>query len=91
MSEMENETYVDGPPTPVNSPEPPAKKQRVKRAPSAYNNFVKETYSTLTDIPAKERFAECSRLWKQQKQQKEEAVSEASKPKPKKKVVRKKK
>jgi len=85
---MENDTYVEDPSTPVNSPEPPAKKQRVKRAPTAYNQFVKETYSTLTDIPAKERFAACSKLWKEKK---EAASAEAAKPKPKKKVVRKKK
>lgn len=45
----------------------PAKK---KRAPSAYNLFVKETISKLSHIPPKERFAEVSKLWKKQKEQK---------------------
>ena len=41
-----------------------------KRAPSAYNIFVKETIPKLTHIPPKERFSEVSKLWKKQKEKK---------------------
>jgi len=41
-----------------------------KRAPSAYNIFVKETIPKLTHIPPKERFSEVSKLWKKHKEKK---------------------
>ena len=64
-----------------------APKPRVKRAPSAYNNFVKETYSTLSDIPKNERFTKCAQMWKEHK----ENLANPKKEPAKKKAVRKKK
>ena len=49
---------------------PTEKPVKKKRAPSAYNLFVKETIPKLSHIPPKERFAEVSKLWKKQKEQK---------------------
>jgi len=57
-----------------------APKTKAKRAPSAYNLFIKDTYKTLTDVPTNERFKRCSELWKEKKQKE---LEEASKPKKK--------
>ena len=81
----------------VNEPLVPEVKVKVKktRTPTAYNNFVKETYSTLTDIPTNQRFSKCSELWRQKKEQMkldaEKAKQEAENPKPKAKAKPRKK
>lgn len=57
-----------------------APKTKAKRAPSAYNLFIKDTYKTLSDVPTNERFKRCSELWKEKKQKE---LEEANKPKKK--------
>jgi hypothetical protein len=52
------------------SEKPVEKPVKKKRAPSAYNLFVKETIPKLSHIPPKERFAEVSKLWKKHKDKK---------------------
>ena len=67
-------------PTESPVPVPEVVKPKAKRAPSAYNLFIKDTYKTLTDVPTNERFKRCSELWKEKKQKE---LEEASKPKKK--------
>lgn len=43
------------------------KPEKKKRAPSAYNLFVKEQMSKMKDVPPKERFSKISELWKKHK------------------------
>jgi len=47
--------------------EPP--KPKAKRAPSAYNAFVKEHFSKVKDLPTKERFKKLGEMWKNHKEQ----------------------
>jgi len=51
--------------------EPEPKPEKKKRAPSAYNLFVKEQMAKLKDTPPKERFSKISELWKKEKAKKE--------------------
>jgi len=90
MSDMETEQVEIPCEDVMVQPEMPAKKEKTKRAPTAYNQFVKDTYGTLTDIPTKERFKRCSELWKQKKE-KDAAEAANPKKKPTKKAVKKKK
>lgn len=84
MSDLETEQVEPPCEDVIVETEMPTKKQKVKRAPTAYNQFVKDTYGTLTEVPTKERFKKCSELWKQKK---EKDAAEAAKPK---KVTKKK-
>jgi len=45
---------------------PPAPKK--KRAPSAYNMFIKENAHKVSDLPSKERFKALSVMWKKHKE-----------------------
>ena len=49
------------------------KPEKKKRAPSAYNLFVKEQMSKMKDVPPKERFSKISELWKKHKEKQEKA------------------
>lgn len=60
----------------------PVAKVKRTRAPSAYNNFVKQTYSTLSDVPKNERFSRCAQMWKAQKQKMKEEAEKAKVAKP---------
>lgn len=44
-----------------------------KRAPSAYNLFVKEQMAKMKDVPPKERFSKISEMWKKHKEKQEKA------------------
>ena len=48
------------------------KEQKPKRAPSAYNLFVKECYKRdeVQKLPPKERFSKVAELWQKEKQKK---------------------
>ena len=50
---------------PTPTPEPP--KPKAKRAPSAYNNFVKENFAKVKDLPTKERFQKIAKMWAEHK------------------------
>jgi cell division protein FtsN len=58
---------VDGAITGVSQPDEPVAVAKAKRAPSAYNVFVKEHYAEFKDIPTKERFGKLSTLWAEEK------------------------
>ena len=45
----------------------PVKKEKAKRAPSAYNLFVKEHIGQFSNLPPKERMSAVSELWKASK------------------------
>ena len=65
------------------------KPPRAPRKPSAYNLFVKENMSKLSNIPAKERMKKLGEMWKEQKEAeskpkaKKTTKPKASKPKAK--------
>ena len=50
----------------------PEVKKKVKRAPSAYNLFVKEAYkrSEVQKLPPKDRFSKVASLWQKEKAKK---------------------
>jgi len=61
-------------------------KPKAKRAPSAYNMFVKENMSKLKDVPVKERMKKLGVMWKEQKAKAEKKAKKATKTKKPKKA-----
>lgn len=50
--------------------ESPVKKVKVKRAPSAYNLFVKQNIGNFKDMPPRERMSAVGDLWAKEKTKK---------------------
>lgn len=68
---------------------PLEKPTKAKRAPSAYNLFVKEHMSKLVDVPAKERMGKLGEMWKAEKEKATKKATKKTKKEKKVKVAKK--